>query len=228
MGLPPGDRVGLFTLNVVGNGINGGVALAAPECGGVEVDGYDRPAAGEGERITADPRAEVDHGFARRCSGLVEPGGFVSSDGLGGCLFEADAVEPHLVGAVELGATFAAEFGRQQGEPDEVGRVELAEPRLQGELGLGRGAHVVEQGVVVGQLLEESGFGGIDGRGGVGGCHVGDCQSPDEHTQPRGWLRGRSKAKVKRQKWVCRVSATCSGWWPVLKPGESGLEGVRW
>ena len=123
MGLPPGDRVGLFTLNVVGNGINGGVALAAPECGGVEVDGYDRPAAGEGERITADPRAEVDHGFARRCSGLVEPGGFVSSDGLGGCLFEADAVEPHLVGAVELGATFAAEFGRQQGEPDEVGHV---------------------------------------------------------------------------------------------------------
>ena len=147
----------------VGDVVDSGVPEGSASHAGAEVDGEDGGVGGDGEGVGADAAAEVD---GERGGG--EPGGLVEGDGLGGGLFEAGGVEPHLGSSGEFGLSPALGGGEAEGGGDDLGGVVLSPAGEVGGAGVGGLRDVDEEGAAgVGGEDEEF---GVDGEH---GCKVG-------------------------------------------------------
>ena len=97
----------------------------------VEIHGQYVSASAKGQRVAADPRAQIDD------KGALESGGLVASDGLGRRLLEPDRVEPHPIAAGE----FPCGPGPAGGQPDGRGDVAAASASFRHRaMSAGRGA----------------------------------------------------------------------------------------
>jgi len=115
-----GNREGLGSgpdrQHSAGNAVDRGIVLDSAAHARVEVDGQDIGPRGQRQRITADPRAQVND------QRTGESSGFVPGDRLRRGLLDCGRLDPHLLTALELHLRFLTSPGQANGSGDGRGR----------------------------------------------------------------------------------------------------------